>query len=783
MNRLLSFLLGFILLAHPATAQTSGNDASLWTYHLAYREAQQVVCANHVVFADFNGNLLAYDTSDNSVMEWNRRTGLNDKGIRYMAYSQTQKCLVVLYTSNNIDLICDNGDVVNISTLKNFSDYDISVSSLNVAGDWATLSTTEGVVLLDLKQQEVKAYYRFGASVRDAVVWDGRLLAALDHTVVAGSLTANLYTLDSWQQVEGFLVSKFVPFADGCYMVAPYLSQQVAPYGGLYYVTKGDDGQWNTQQVTATYLDMGNATRNSVQFAGSGAVLFTDAEHPTSLTSFSLGHYLSSVSRDADGRFWLVDTRELKYFNWNAQQGTAEQMETPFGNFGPLRDYAYKLHYEGTRLLVAGGLLTSSYVPTGMVYDDGKWSFFQTSGDNVVLNDNITLTDFNDIAQDPNDPTHHYVSFFGGVAEYKDYQFVRHYGSSNSALEYEGHSGLARPKYTIVNGMRFDADGNLWMLNSQTKNAIKVLKTDGEWAVIPVNGLNQYSLQVDKLLFDDKGRAWINSRRESSVSSGVVCLDYDGTIDDTSDDESMLRSTAVNEDGTTCDLRSANDICFDRNGQLWVAAEHGVFVVQNPDNWSSTDFSIYQPKVPRNDGTNYADYLLNDVPATCIAVDGGNRKWIGTLGSGIYLVNADGSEVISHFTAEDTPLLSDNIYSLAIHPTSGELMIGTDAGLCSYQTGVTQPEQSLSKSQVKVYPNPVRPDYHGRVTVAGLTEGAEVKIVSAGGQLVARGNSTGGSFLWDACNAAGQRVAPGVYYIMVSTADGGSSVASKVVVI
>ena len=83
-----------------------------------------------------------------------------------------------------------------------------------------------------------------------------------------------------------------------------------------------------------------------------------------------------------------------------------------------------------------------------------------------------------------------------------------------------------------------------------------------------------------------------------------------------------------------------------------------------------------------------------------------------------------------------------------------------------------------------MYPNPVRPDYSGSVTIAGLTAEAEVKIVSAASQLVARGTATGGSFLWDVkSQTTGKRVAPGVYFILVANADGSESVASKVVVI
>ena len=188
--------------------------------------------------------------------------------------------------------------------------------------------------------------------------------------------------------------------------------------------------------------------------------------------------------------------------------------------------------------------------------------------------------------------------------------------------------------------------------------------------------------------------------------------------------------------------------------------------------------------MPRNDGTNYADYLLTGIDVSAIAVDGGNRKWLGTIGSGIYLVSPDGSEVIGHYTTANSPILSDNIFSLALHPASGELWIGTDVGICSFRTGTTPPAAQLSEDNVKVFPNPVRPGYRGKVTIAGLTDGAEVKIATASGQLVARGTAVGGSYQWDVRHqGSGDRVAAGVYYIYVSTADGSESVAAKVIVV
>ena len=221
----------------------------------------------------------------------------------------------------------------------------------------------------------------------------------------------------------------------------------------------------------------------------------------------------------------------------------------------------------------------------------------------------------------------------------------------------------------------------------------------------------------------------------------------------------------------------------DRNGQIWIGCTSGVYAITDPDEWFTSSFNIYQPKVPRNDGTNYADYLLTGTEVSAIAVDAGNRKWIGTTGAGIYLVNEDGSEILQHFTSSDSPLLSDNIFDLAIDSVSGKMFIATDCGLCSYKTDVTTALPTLNKDNIHVYPNPVKVEYKGNVNITGLTLGSEVKVLSTGGQLVARGNAIGGSWQWNLCHTTnGERVAPGVYFIVIATADGKQSVAAKVAV-
>ena len=168
------------------------------------------------------------------------------------------------------------------------------------------------------------------------------------------------------------------------------------------------------------------------------------------------------------------------------------------------------------------------------------------------------------------------------------------------------------------------------------------------------------------------------------------------------------------------------------------------------------------------------------VPA--IAVDGANRKWVGTSSDGVYLFNDNGQETICHFTAEDTPLLSNYIQDIAVEPYSGRVMFATDKGLCSFDEGVTEPEEELDEDKVKAYPNPVEPGSTVPVTITGLTDGAEVKILSSAGQAVWGERSVGGKVVWNCCNMKGNRVSSGVYHVVACDKNGKNTVVTRIIV-
>ena len=177
-------------------------------------------------------------------------------------------------------------------------------------------------------------------------------------------------------------------------------------------------------------------------------------------------------------------------------------------------------------------------------------------------------------------------------------------------------------------------------------------------------------------------------------------MDYHGTLEDTSDDIHIIRKDITNQDGVQYDPYYFNSFAQDLNKQIWVGTNEGLFVIEDPDEFiQNDDFRFTQIKIARNDGTDYADYLLNGVNISSIAIDAANRKWIGTGADGVYLISEDGQKILQHFTTENSPLISDEIQSIAVNPQTGEVMIGTFLGLVSYMSDANTPAAELDKSK------------------------------------------------------------------------------------
>ena len=159
--------------------------------------------------------------------------------------------------------------------------------------------------------------------------------------------------------------------------------------------------------------------------------------------------------------------------------------------------------------------------------------------------------------------------------------------------------------------------------------------------------------------------------------------------------------------------------------------------------------------------------LLETENVIDIAVDGANRKWIGTQ-NGVFLLSPSGEEQVDRFTVANSPLFDNNIVDIAVDQQTGEVFIGTAKGIISYQSDAVEGGR-VHRSDILVYPNPVREDYEGPIAINGLARDAVVKITDVTGKLVFETNALGGQAVWNGRDYNGRRVQTGVYLVFSSS--------------
>lgn len=762
---ILFFLMSFVLVhAYPQ------NDR--WTVYSAYHDASKCVSVGSKIYVLSDGGLYSYDYEDMDVVTYDKSDVLSDNGIFDISYCSEEKALVIIYKNGNIDLLYDDGSVYNMTDFKNKTAGDKTINDIYINGKNMYMSTNYGLLIVDIAERVFSRTYTLDYGVNSVAIDGNYIYAATNNGVYKGNTSDNLQDKSKWSIITKNAIDEFIDFNGNLYSLTS---------SGVFSINKNTFAMTNISKFSAEYWSI----CNDMLLLSDGSSLYSvGADGKMTLLD---GKGIKSAEYAGNTYWCACGTEGLKGMNF--KDGKFTENVSSIIPDSPMRNYSYFLRMTPeNRLLVAGGSFNytgQSFPGTLMKYENKSWTCFDEETPIATVGKSIYIN-VSDIVQDPNDSEHHFAgSISDGIFEFKDYKMVNHYDNRNSPLESILPNDPRPYTYVWISGLEYDNDANLWMLNNSTDTIVRVLKNDGKWAALYYSEIKNIPT-LDHILFDKRGWAWINCRRSTTNPvnyAGVFCVNTNGTLENTADDSRKLITRFSNQDGVSYSPDLFNCVTEDLDGNIWFGTDKGPFVTYSPEDVFDNGFYFTQVKIPRNDGTNLADYLLSDVNVTCITVDGGNRKWMGTNGNGVYLLSSDGIEMIEHFTTENSPLISDNIESIAIDGSTGEVFFGTEAGLVSYLGTATDPAGSLSDNNIKVYPNPVRPDYSGRISITGLMRDTDVKIVSASGYLVNSGTSVGGEYTWDGKNKGGKRVASGIYYVLAADAEGNSGAVAKILII
>jgi ligand-binding sensor domain-containing protein len=287
----------------------------------------------------------------------------------------------------------------------------------------------------------------------------------------------------------------------------------------------------------------------------------------------------------------------------------------------------------------------------------------------------------------------------------------------------------------------------IWVLNYKPRNSNIIYLLRGDSIIYSfTNGYNPANILNIQLEIDDKGRKWIVSEH-----GYIFVFDDNGTIYDKGDDRWIAISKSDGLNGRPTVIR------FDNRGDVWVGTDYGLNIIINPDE-------------PLRSGSIRSVFVLRDFYINDIAVDGANNKWVATK-NGVWVLSPDGTSVLAQYDSKNSPILSDDVKSIAIDLNSGTVYFGTDKGLTSLKTTFAKPVENFSS--LKIYPNPFHPKIDFNVEIDGLVANSTIKIFTIAGDLVRTIPTPGGRIaLWDGKDEKGQYVSTGIYLVVAYSKDG-----------
>lgn len=775
MKRIFFFLLALLMLGQTGISQEIGQ----WEPHLSYYNTTAVAEADQHVYAIASNSLYSYNKEDNSIRFYSKENGLSDNKIIRIGFNPVARTLLIAYENSNLDLLSEEG-IYNLPYLSTSSLPAKTINQIRFYEEYAYLPTSFGIMVVNLKKKEITDTYQLKTEVYDVCIQDNYVYAATSKGILRGKKESNLLDTNNWEayplpsgQVDETAIRK-IEFFQG--MLFFFAENQ-----GVYY--QQDSHTVKPLLVNNNQVKLRNMTLQNgklIPYSATTAYIYSSL---TSRDQIETGTLNDISSLKKENTFWIAGGNQ-SIIGIKKETGGAPEIifsDPTIASTGPKRNLAAFMTIRNQKLIVAGGGRwenRSNNPFTVTIYENGEWAY---ADDEKIMNTiHYYMQDATCAAIDPNDNHHYFVSSWGeGLFEFQNNKFIQLYNFKNSPLEYaDGNTESVQRNFVRVEGVCYDKEGNLWMTNSGVEDGIKILKTDSSWLSLHYAPLrNQYLL--DKILITSRGHKWINIPR---ANPGIFVLNDQGTLENTGDDEYYFHASFYDSSGKIIPANTYLCMAEDKNNDIWIGTNNGLIVCPVPQYApANTENKFYCNRIVRTDEYGTAGYLLDGIQVNCLAVDGANRKWIGTEGSGVFLINEDGSETLENFTAANSPLLSDYVKSIAIDPVNGKVFFGTDQGIISYIGDAT--EGSESYSDVYAFPNPVRPEYNGRVTITGLMENSQVKITDVNGNLIYQGKSAGGQLTWDCCNRAGKRVATGVYLVLAATPDSKESVVTKIMIV
>ena len=775
-NLLLRLLYAGLLLfiSWPVSAQIPMES---WKYHVSSAKAIDIVSDGERIFTALENGLYIYNPYTEEGELKTSLNGLSDVFITCIYHDAEQDAVYIGYANGNIDK-WKAGSITNIPAIKlaNIANSK-RINRFERNGAYVYAANDFSIVLIDAAKDEIKdTYYPTNGlePILDVAISADSIYALTPSQMFKGLRTnPALPDYSQWDRDLRFpfqLTNKYHELQQIGQQFWVLRKNEVYGQDSVFRLVN-DQLQLVTDQPFSLEINSIQVISNQMSVCTDGGFMLYNAQGQwqTGYSSNLLDRWLNT-SRICfvKNAFWGADQA------WGLQEHINEFTCKRYPIEGLANRFVYSMDWQNGVLAVSSGRLEAEIAPAftrnGLhILEEGQWRYHNVP--KVSSWDESKMWDFISIAVNPKNPK----EIASSTYSFKPLTVL----TESDTLVYDQTNSPLEPVsigngWSLVSAVKYDERGNLWCLNGYTDRPIKVLQKEGGWLSF-FTGSGSSNKMTTKLEIDFQDHVWIGT-----YSNGLTGFNHNGTLDDPSDDQYVNLTTGEFLGNLPSNRITA--LAADFDGELWIGTEAGFAVLYNANgafDASPGDFDAQRIKVPFEGNT---EYVLGEANISDIEVDGGNRKWMATANAGLILLSPDGTEIIRQYNTANSPIISNTIYDIEMNHETGELYIVTDLGLISLRVDASYEDPTYE--QMTVFPNPVRPDYNGPITLQGIRYNSDVKVTDAAGNVVYKTQSNGGTATWHGLNSNGEKVPTGVYFFWTAmNVQGGENKVAKVLVI
>ncbi len=775
MNKVFTYIL--LSLTIGLFAQTDYSDQ--WEDLFSYTHIKDFVKSDNLLYAVADNAVFVYNTQTKEITKISSVHGLSGETSSAIHYSASLEKLVIGYENGLLEIIDSQGKITTSPEITNFNQTgEKRINHIYEYNDKLYLSTSFAVIVYDLKNLEFGDTYFIGIGstdekVNQITVFNNEIYAATQRGVYIANINSpNLVDFNEWALL----------------FTGNYTS--ITTFNNRVFTTIGNE----LRAINETLIsNISTFNQNIKGLKSSTQSLSVALETSATILNQSLTQ-IAQIDQTSSLQFTLNQAYEENNDIYLATQGfgilkTSTSSTNTFEQIhpeGPFLNDIFSIDVHNNNLWVVYGGYDATYTPlqrrNGYSYYNGEnWT-------NTPYDPSFPLGDLTSITIDKTNSNNVFISSFGditgsdtntpltgGLLHIEDGKVTNFYNQLNSSLQ--NITENIPNRVTIrIGGSAFDNEGNLWLSNIGVSHRIKKRSPNGEWRNFDIQSIIQTNrFGMNEMAIDNNNTLWIGTRR-----NGVYAFNENG-----------LRKKALTTEATRGSLPNLNvrTVAVDSNNDIWLGTLTGLVVFRNASAVFDSAVNDAAPVVILDDGI--PKRLLGDQTINTIEVDGANNKWFGTDTGGVLYTNSTGEKTLANFNKSNSPLPSDKILKIRVDNSTGKVYFVTSRGMVAYDSKVAPYGDELG--EVYAYPNPVLKN-HATVSIGGrhgthLPEGTNVKILDVSGNLVYETNVKesqqlqGGKVVWDKRNLAGNKVASGVYIVLLSHNDNTETSTTKIAIV